>query len=125
MSVNVMCYMIVRIHTQDIINTYFFGRHFGVFLYPLISGGVLGKMRALRDDSRFLGKESTVPVRLVYRTDNGQTAHDVLSTRARASPGTDQVSFHHYPSFSNVVYVCVQSESISRLPVDMNYISGY
>ncbi|KAF5907184.1 disintegrin and metalloproteinase domain-containing protein 22 isoform X1, partial [Clarias magur] len=53
-------------------------------------GGVLGKTRALRDDSRFIGKESTVPVRLVYRTDNGQTAHDDLSTRVRASPGSDQ-----------------------------------
>lgn len=70
-------------------------------------GGVLGKTRALRDESRFLGKESTVPVRLVYRTDNGQTAHDVLSTRVRANPGADQVSFPHYTSFSGVVYVFV------------------
>ncbi|KAM9436610.1 disintegrin and metalloproteinase domain-containing protein 22 isoform 3-T3 [Clarias gariepinus] len=63
------------------------------------NGGVLGKTRALRDDSRFLGKESTVPVRLVYRTDNGQTAHDVLSTRVRASPGTDQKNHLAQASF--------------------------
>ncbi|KAK2815156.1 hypothetical protein Q7C36_023422 [Tachysurus vachellii] len=50
------------------------------------NGGVLDKTKALRDESRFLGKESTVPVRLVYRADQRQTAHDVLSTRVR----TDQ-----------------------------------
>ncbi|GAA6082196.1 disintegrin and metalloproteinase domain-containing protein 22 isoform X1 [Tachysurus ichikawai] len=50
------------------------------------NGVVLDKTRALRDESRFLGKESTVPVRLVYRADQRQTAHDVLSTRVR----TDQ-----------------------------------
>lgn len=66
------------------------------FLNLLILGSVLGKTRALRDDSRFLGKQSTVPVQLVYQsTDNGHTARDVLSTRVRASPGPDQVSCHH------------------------------
>ncbi|KAK3515751.1 hypothetical protein QTP70_030192, partial [Hemibagrus guttatus] len=61
--------------------------------------GVLNKTRALRDDSRFLGKESTVPVRLVYSTDKGQTAHDVLSTRVRASRGTDQKNHLAQASF--------------------------
>ncbi|TSK20196.1 Disintegrin and metalloproteinase domain-containing protein 22 [Bagarius yarrelli] len=62
-------------------------------------GGVLDKTRALRDDSRFLGKERTVPVRLVYRTGNEQTPHDALSTRVRASPGTDQKNHVAQASF--------------------------
>uniref|UniRef100_A0A8C1HPB0 ADAM metallopeptidase domain 22 n=1 Tax=Cyprinus carpio carpio TaxID=630221 RepID=A0A8C1HPB0_CYPCA len=51
----------------------------------------LVKTRARRDDARFLGRENTVPVRLVYRMDgDGQTAHDVLNTRARMSSDTEQ-----------------------------------
>lgn len=89
--------------------TYAHYEHYDHFFSYVIFflGGVLGKTRALRDETRFLGKESTVPVRLVYRTDNGQTAHDVLSTRVRANPGADQVSFPRYTSFSGVVYVFV------------------
>uniref|UniRef100_A0A8C1J3B1 ADAM metallopeptidase domain 22 n=1 Tax=Cyprinus carpio TaxID=7962 RepID=A0A8C1J3B1_CYPCA len=54
-------------------------------------GYALVKTRARRDDARFLGRENTVPVRLVYRMDgDGQTAHDVLNTRARMSSDTEQ-----------------------------------
>ncbi|KTF83976.1 hypothetical protein cypCar_00033733, partial [Cyprinus carpio] len=54
-------------------------------------GDALVKTRARRDDARFLGRENTVPVRLVYRMDgDGQTAHDVLNTRARMSSDTEQ-----------------------------------
>uniref|UniRef100_A0A8C1DRG5 ADAM metallopeptidase domain 22 n=1 Tax=Cyprinus carpio carpio TaxID=630221 RepID=A0A8C1DRG5_CYPCA len=47
--------------------------------------------RARRDDARFLGRENTVPVRLVYRMDgDGQDAHDVLNTRVRLSSDSKQ-----------------------------------
>jgi len=50
------------------------------------------KTRARRDDARFLGKESTVPVRLMYRIDGDtQTPHDVLNTRVRTSSDSKQV----------------------------------
>ncbi|KAG9283641.1 disintegrin and metalloproteinase domain-containing protein 22 isoform X2 [Astyanax mexicanus] len=46
------------------------------------------RARTLRADSR----ETTVPARLVYRADRGggQTAHDTLGTRVRASSGDQQ-----------------------------------
>uniref|UniRef100_A0A673IZD4 Disintegrin and metalloproteinase domain-containing protein 22-like n=1 Tax=Sinocyclocheilus rhinocerous TaxID=307959 RepID=A0A673IZD4_9TELE len=51
----------------------------------------LVKTRARRDDDRFLGRENTVPVRLVYRMDgDSQAAHDVLNTRVRMSSDTKQ-----------------------------------
>ncbi|KAK7146918.1 hypothetical protein R3I94_009682 [Phoxinus phoxinus] len=54
-------------------------------------GDALVKTRARRDDARFLGKESTVPVRLMYRIDGDtQTPHDVLNTRVRTSSDSKQ-----------------------------------
>ncbi|KAL0171459.1 hypothetical protein M9458_031770, partial [Cirrhinus mrigala] len=51
----------------------------------------LVKTRARRDDARFLGRENTVPVRLVYRMDgDSQAAHDVLNTRVRMSSDSKQ-----------------------------------
>uniref|UniRef100_A0A8C2HS93 ADAM metallopeptidase domain 22 n=1 Tax=Cyprinus carpio TaxID=7962 RepID=A0A8C2HS93_CYPCA len=68
---------------------------------------------ARRDDARFLGRENTVPVRLVYRMDgDGQTAHDVLNTRARMSSDTEQkhmaqASFQVQPLTSTfVIIIC-------------------
>ncbi|XP_030639755.1 disintegrin and metalloproteinase domain-containing protein 22 [Chanos chanos] len=58
-------------------------------------GDAWAKARALRDESRFLGKENTVPVRLIYRMDNdSQTAHDILNTRVRGTP-SDVKQNHH------------------------------
>uniref|UniRef100_A0A9J7Y6J3 ADAM metallopeptidase domain 22 n=1 Tax=Cyprinus carpio carpio TaxID=630221 RepID=A0A9J7Y6J3_CYPCA len=55
------------------------------------NGDALVKTRARRDDARFLGRENTVPVRLVYRMDgDGQDAHDVLNTRVRLSSDSKQ-----------------------------------
>ncbi|TRY94353.1 hypothetical protein DNTS_014103 [Danionella cerebrum] len=54
-------------------------------------GDALVKMRARRDDARYLGKEITVPVRLVYQMDGDrQIAHDFLNTRVRKSSDSKQ-----------------------------------
>ncbi|XP_016381979.1 disintegrin and metalloproteinase domain-containing protein 22 isoform X1 [Sinocyclocheilus rhinocerous] len=54
-------------------------------------GDALVKTRARRDDARFLGRENTVPVRLVYRVDgDSQAAHNVLNTRLRLSSDSKQ-----------------------------------
>ncbi|ROL41384.1 Disintegrin and metalloproteinase domain-containing protein 22 [Anabarilius grahami] len=54
-------------------------------------GDALVKTRARRDDARYLGRENTVPVRLMYRMDGDtQTAHDVLNTRVRMSSDSKQ-----------------------------------
>uniref|UniRef100_A0A8C1YL63 ADAM metallopeptidase domain 22 n=1 Tax=Cyprinus carpio TaxID=7962 RepID=A0A8C1YL63_CYPCA len=64
---------------------------FVAVMSSVIHTNALVKTRARRDDARFLGRENTVPVRLVYRMDgDGQTAHDVLNTRARMSSDTEQ-----------------------------------
>uniref|UniRef100_A0A8C1E1Q8 ADAM metallopeptidase domain 22 n=1 Tax=Cyprinus carpio carpio TaxID=630221 RepID=A0A8C1E1Q8_CYPCA len=64
-------------------------KHAPVFF--IILGDALVKTRARRDDARFLGRENTVPVRLVYRMDgDGQDAHDVLNTRVRLSSDSKQ-----------------------------------
>uniref|UniRef100_A0A8B9L514 ADAM metallopeptidase domain 22 n=1 Tax=Astyanax mexicanus TaxID=7994 RepID=A0A8B9L514_ASTMX len=58
-----------------------------VCVVDLGDGGSV-RARTLRADSR----ETTVPARLVYRADRGggQTAHDTLGTRVRASSGDQQ-----------------------------------
>lgn len=62
----------------------------------IILGDALVKTRARRDDARFLGRENTVPVRLVYRMDgDSQAAHDVLNTRVRLSSDRKQVCIFH------------------------------
>lgn len=49
-------------------------------------------MKALRDAGRFVGKENTVPLRLLFsRLNHSQVLHDELSTRVKASPGATQV----------------------------------
>ncbi|XP_016137518.1 disintegrin and metalloproteinase domain-containing protein 22-like [Sinocyclocheilus grahami] len=54
-------------------------------------GDALVKTRARRDVARFLGRENTVPVRLVYRVDgDSQAAHDVLNTRLRLRSDSKQ-----------------------------------
>lgn len=62
----------------------------------IILGDALVKTRARRDDARFLWRENTVPVRLVYRMDgDSQAAHDVLNTRVRLSSDRKQVCIFH------------------------------
>uniref|UniRef100_A0A3P8ZVV8 ADAM metallopeptidase domain 22 n=1 Tax=Esox lucius TaxID=8010 RepID=A0A3P8ZVV8_ESOLU len=53
------------------------------------------KTKAVRDASRFVGKEDTVPLRLLYSMHNrSQIPHDVLNTRTRASTSPTQVVNH-------------------------------
>ncbi|XP_048116064.1 disintegrin and metalloproteinase domain-containing protein 22 isoform X1 [Alosa alosa] len=56
--------------------------------------------KARRDGSGYLGKEKTVPLRLIYRMDNySQTTHDVLNTRIRASFDSKQSNHVAQASF--------------------------
>lgn len=52
----------------------------------------MSSFKALRDAARFVGKEDTVPLRLLYsRHNHRQVAQDELSTRVEASSGSTQV----------------------------------
>uniref|UniRef100_A0A671MBJ2 Disintegrin and metalloproteinase domain-containing protein 22-like n=1 Tax=Sinocyclocheilus anshuiensis TaxID=1608454 RepID=A0A671MBJ2_9TELE len=64
---------------------------FVAVMSSVIHTNALVKTRARRDVARFLGRENTVPVRLVYRVDgDSQAAHDVLNTRLRLSSDSKQ-----------------------------------
>lgn len=52
----------------------------------------MSSLKALRDAGRFVGKEDTVPLRLLYsRHNHSQITQDELSTRVEASSGSAQV----------------------------------
>lgn len=52
----------------------------------------MSSLKALRDAGRFVGKEDTVPLRLLYsRHNHSQITQDELSTRVKASSGSTQV----------------------------------
>lgn len=54
----------------------------------------MSQAKAVRDASRFAGKEDTVPLRLLYSMHNhSQITHDVISTRTRASSSPTQVAY--------------------------------
>ncbi|XP_019896790.1 disintegrin and metalloproteinase domain-containing protein 22 isoform X3 [Esox lucius] len=60
------------------------------------NGDALLKTKAVRDASRFVGKEDTVPLRLLYSMHNrSQIPHDVLNTRTRASTSPTQSQVNH------------------------------
>lgn len=45
-----------------------------------------------RNENRFLERQSIVPLRLIYRSGDGdETGHDALDTRVRGDPGGGQV----------------------------------
>ncbi|RXM28404.1 RUN domain-containing protein 3B, partial [Acipenser ruthenus] len=49
-------------------------------------GDALLNGKASRNDSRFIGRENTLPLRLIYRMDNDiQTEHHILNTRIKTS----------------------------------------
>ncbi|KAK1172561.1 disintegrin and metalloproteinase domain-containing protein 22-like isoform X2 [Acipenser oxyrinchus oxyrinchus] len=49
-------------------------------------GDALLNGKASRNDSRFIGRENTLPLRLIYRMDNdSQTTHHTLNTRIKTS----------------------------------------
>uniref|UniRef100_A0A665UWC1 ADAM metallopeptidase domain 22 n=1 Tax=Echeneis naucrates TaxID=173247 RepID=A0A665UWC1_ECHNA len=57
-------------------------------------------LKALRDAGRFVRKEDTVPVRLLFSSHNhSQISQDELSTRVKASPGSAQVNHVAQASF--------------------------
>lgn len=61
-------------------------------VFALCAGDALSSLKARRDAGRFVGKENTVPLRLVYSSQNhSQITHDELSTRVKASPDSTQV----------------------------------
>uniref|UniRef100_A0A667ZAE5 ADAM metallopeptidase domain 22 n=1 Tax=Myripristis murdjan TaxID=586833 RepID=A0A667ZAE5_9TELE len=72
-------------------------------IYGLMHVGhpnALSSLKALRDAGRFVGKEDTVPLRLLYsRHNHSQITHDVLSTRIKASSSTTQVNHVAQASF--------------------------
>uniref|UniRef100_A0A8C5A5L5 ADAM metallopeptidase domain 22 n=1 Tax=Gadus morhua TaxID=8049 RepID=A0A8C5A5L5_GADMO len=70
-------------------------------LYAVCSVGAQPSSNALRDTSRFAGKEDTVPMRLVYsRLNHSQISHDQLTTRIRATgPSPAQVNHVAQASF--------------------------
>lgn len=52
----------------------------------------MSSLKSLRDSARFVGKEDTVPLRLLYsRHSHNQITQDELSTRVKASSGSTQV----------------------------------
>uniref|UniRef100_A0A7N9ANS5 ADAM metallopeptidase domain 22 n=1 Tax=Mastacembelus armatus TaxID=205130 RepID=A0A7N9ANS5_9TELE len=55
--------------------------------------------KALRDTGRFVGKEDTVPLRLLYSRHNSQITQDELSTRVKASSGSTQLNHVAQASF--------------------------
>lgn len=66
------------------------GNESGVF--PPCAGDAFSSWKALRDAGRFVGKEDTVPRRLLYSRDNrGQVAQEELSTRVKSGPASTQV----------------------------------
>uniref|UniRef100_A0A8C7M2Y1 ADAM metallopeptidase domain 22 n=1 Tax=Oncorhynchus mykiss TaxID=8022 RepID=A0A8C7M2Y1_ONCMY len=60
-------------------------------LMCIVHSNALSQAKAVRDASRFAGKEDTVPLRLLYSMHNhSQITHDVISTRTRASSSPTQ-----------------------------------
>ncbi|XP_006801535.1 disintegrin and metalloproteinase domain-containing protein 22-like, partial [Neolamprologus brichardi] len=58
-------------------------------------GDALSSLKALRDAGRFVGKEDTVPLRLLYsRHNHSQITQDELSTRIKASASSDSTQVH-------------------------------
>ncbi|KAM7383489.1 hypothetical protein PAMP_003135 [Pampus punctatissimus] len=55
------------------------------------SRDALSSLKALRDADRFVGKEDTVPLRLLYsRHNHSQITEDKISTRVKGSSGSNQ-----------------------------------
>nr|XP_057940090.1 disintegrin and metalloproteinase domain-containing protein 22 isoform X6 [Doryrhamphus excisus] len=83
----------------------------------LLNGGASSSFKAPRKEGRFLGKEDTVPVRLLYsRHNHSQIGHDELSTRVKGRPGSTQVNHVDQASF--------QLEAFGRkftLDVELNH----
>ncbi|XP_076010041.1 disintegrin and metalloproteinase domain-containing protein 22 [Genypterus blacodes] len=90
------------------------------------NGDALSGSKALRNAGGYVGKEDTVPVRLLYsRHNRSQIAHDELSTRVRASSGSGSAQVNH------VAQASFQVDAFGRkfiLDVELNHdllSSGY
>ncbi|CAI5662344.1 unnamed protein product [Oreochromis niloticus] len=89
-------------------------------------GDALSSLKALRDAGRFVGKEDTVPVRLLYsRHNHSQITQDELSTRVKATASSDSTQVNH------VAQASFQVDAFGRkfiLDVELNHdllSSGY
>ncbi|XP_054638184.1 disintegrin and metalloproteinase domain-containing protein 22 isoform X2 [Dunckerocampus dactyliophorus] len=82
-----------------------------------LNAGASSSFKVPRKEVRFLGKEDTVPVRLLYsRHNHSQIGHDELSTRVKGRPGSTQVNHVAQASF--------QVEAFGRkftLDVELNH----
>lgn len=65
-------------------------------------------LRAMRGENRFLAREKTVPVSLIYSTDNRETAQNVISTRV--SSNTDPEQVRAFIFYYLVCIICVSAE---------------
>uniref|UniRef100_A0A668TCG7 Uncharacterized protein n=1 Tax=Oreochromis aureus TaxID=47969 RepID=A0A668TCG7_OREAU len=79
----------------------------------------LSSLKALRDAGRFVGKEDTVPVRLLYsRHNHSQITQDELSTRVKATASSDSTQVNH------VAQASFQVDAFGRkfiLDVELNH----
>uniref|UniRef100_A0A3P8Q7W0 ADAM metallopeptidase domain 22 n=1 Tax=Astatotilapia calliptera TaxID=8154 RepID=A0A3P8Q7W0_ASTCA len=79
----------------------------------------LSSLKALRDAGRFVGKEDTVPLRLLYsRHNHSQITQDELSTRIKASASSDSTQVNH------VAQASFQVDAFGRkfiLDVELNH----
>ncbi|KAJ4931540.1 hypothetical protein JOQ06_025835 [Pogonophryne albipinna] len=92
------------------------------------NGDALSSLKALRDAGRFVGKEDTVPLRLLYsRHNHSQITEDELSTRVKASSGSGSGS----SQVNHVAQASFQVDAFGRkfiLDVELNHdllSSGY
>ncbi|XP_058153019.1 disintegrin and metalloproteinase domain-containing protein 22 isoform X12 [Dasypus novemcinctus] len=64
------------------------------------AGGASLKELEMRNENRFLERESIVPLRLIYRSGGkDETRHDALDTRVRGDPGGGQLTHVDQASF--------------------------
>ncbi|XP_068998915.1 disintegrin and metalloproteinase domain-containing protein 22 [Embiotoca jacksoni] len=90
------------------------------------NGDALSSLKALRDAGRFVGKEDTVPLRLLYsRHNHSQITQDELSTRVKDITGPSSSQVNH------VAQASFQVDAFGRkfiLDVELNHdlmSSGY
>uniref|UniRef100_A0AAQ6A6G2 ADAM metallopeptidase domain 22 n=2 Tax=Amphiprion ocellaris TaxID=80972 RepID=A0AAQ6A6G2_AMPOC len=90
------------------------------------NGDASSSLKALRDAGRFVGKQDTVPLRLLYsRHNHSQISEDELSTRVKAASSSGSAQMNH------VAQVSFQVDAFGRkfiLDVELNHdllSSGY
>ncbi|MGH0174814.1 UNVERIFIED_CONTAM: hypothetical protein FKN15_069349 [Acipenser sinensis] len=75
--------------------------------YSVPGGDALLNGKASRNDSRFIGREKTHPLRLIYRMDNdSQTMHHILNTRIKTSSALRQLNGSYTCAFAEIYQFC-------------------